>query len=231
MLKKQTIFGCLDRTADIGIKTGDLPHWFQPGAAMFVTFRTADSMPAEVINRWRLELEEWLRIRGLPLELAGRATAHERHESNALSQLPLPQRREFQRQRDRLWHRILDDCHGECLLKNSDIAMIVARALKFYDGQKYDLDRFVIMPNHVHAIVQFRHLFSLDVISQSWLRYTARQINRETQGSGEFWQDEPFDHVIRSPEQFQYLQSYIAENPRKAKLKDGEFSYWQRSDG
>ncbi len=228
MFEKQTNFRCLDRNAEIEIKIGDLPHWFQPGAAIFVTFRTADSMPAEVLARWRRELEEWLQIRDLPVELARRATTQERLNSDAFSQLPVEQRRDFQRQRDRLWHRSLDDCHGTCLLKNADNAMIVARALRFYDGQKYDLDRFVIMPNHAHAIVQFRHPFSLDVISQSWLRYTARQINLKTNSAGEFWQGEPFDHVIRSPEQFQYLQRYIAENPTKARLIDGEFLYWQR---
>ncbi len=47
--------------------------------------------------------------------------------------------------------------------------------------------------------------------------------------SGELWQGEPFDHVVRSPEQFEYLQGYIDNNPLKAKLRDGEFTLWRRA--
>ena len=98
----------------------------------------------------------------------------------------------------------------------------------YYNGNKYDLDSFVIMPNHVHAIVQFRAGAALDTISQTWMRYTARQINFEANRSGRFWQPEPFDHIIRNEKQFRYLQTYIADNPRKANLSDGKFLYWQR---
>ncbi len=85
------------------------------------------------------------------------------------------------------------------------------------------------MPNHVHAIVQFRPDADLKTISESWMRYTARQINRVNSGTGAFWQPEPFDHTIRSYEQFLNLQDYIADNPRKANLKEGEYLYWERS--
>jgi len=115
-------------------------------------------------------------------------------------------------------------------LKKPKLARIVANSLLFYDGRKYDLDRFIVMPNHVHAIVQFRTGESLDLVSESWMRYTARQINFETGDSGAFWQREPFDHIIRSLEQFEYLQKYVAENPLKANLRDGEFVFWAREE-
>jgi REP element-mobilizing transposase RayT len=99
----------------------------------------------------------------------------------------------------------------------------------FHMGTKYELDRLVVMPNHVHAIVQFYPESDLSVVSQSWMRYTARQINQALGTSGPFWQPEPFDHIIRSPEQFRYLQQYILDNPAKAKLRPGEFLYWERA--
>ena len=86
------------------------------------------------------------------------------------------------------------------------------------------------MPNHVHAIVQFRTEAGKSIIGQSWTRFTARQINPLIGASGAFWQPEPFDHAIRSDEQFQYLQKYVANNPAKAKLRDGEFQLWQRPE-
>ena len=48
----------------------------------------------------------------------------------------------------------LDRGHGECILKNSDLAEIVANALRHFDHDRYVLDAFVVMPNHVHVLVQ-----------------------------------------------------------------------------
>lgn len=84
------------------------------------------------------------------------------------------------------------------------------------------------MPNHVHVLVQFRQGYDLSTVSQSWMRYTARQINKEIGRTGVLWQPEAFDHIVRNPEQFEYLHRYIAENPKKANLKAGEFLYWKR---
>ncbi|MFN7627948.1 MAG: transposase [Pirellula sp.] len=130
---------------------------------------------------------------------------------------------------NQLLHRSLDSCHGSCLLRNPILAEIVADSIKKFDGEKYDLDSFVIMPNHVHVIVQFRQENGLHTIGQSWMRYTARRINERIGRTGVLWQPEPFDHAIRSSEQFEYFQRYITENPIKAKLAQGEFLYWRRS--
>ena len=183
----QPVFKSFDPCAELLVSERNLPHWFQPGAAIFVTFRTADSMPAEVVQRWQRELEE-------------------------------------------LFHRSLDACHGACVLRDPEIAKIVGETLLFHRGTKYELDRLVVMPNHVHAIVQFDPESNLSVVSQSWMRYSARQINQALGTSGPFWQPEPFDHIIRSPEQFHYLQQYIFDNPAKAKLRPGEFLYWERTN-
>jgi type I restriction enzyme R subunit len=59
----------------------------------------------------------------------------------------------------------------------------------------------------------------------SWLHYTAFRINPRIGAKGHFWQQEPFDHLVRSPEQYEYLRDYIAMNPEKARLQPGEFYY------
>lgn len=223
------VFGTFDPAADVEITERNLPHWFQPGAAMFVTFRSADSLPRDVVLRWQGELEQWLALRGLPVRFA-ESTVHRRlHNHDALlDELSAAENREFKRLTDRVFHRSLDECHGACLLRRPELAKIVGDAVLFYQDLKYDLDRFVVMPNHVHAIVQFRTGANLKTVSQSWMRFTARKINVATGDSGAFWQPEPFDHIIRSPEQFAYLQRYTADNPKKARLRPGEFLYWER---
>jgi REP element-mobilizing transposase RayT len=227
--EQPVVFGAFDPAIDVEITQRNLPHWFQPHAAIFVTFRTADSLPKDVVLRWQRELEEWLAARGLPVRLA-ESTAGRRLKSHEvmLKELSAADCREFKRQTDRAFHMSLDDCHGACLLQRPDLAKIVGDAILFFQGTSYDLDRFVVMPNHVHAIVQFRSGANLKTVSESWMRYSARKINSTIGRTGALWQPEPFDHIIRSAEQFEYLQRYIAENPQKAGLNPGEYLYWER---
>ncbi|MCA9161286.1 MAG: hypothetical protein KDA72_23310, partial [Planctomycetales bacterium] len=63
-----------------------------------------------------------------------------------------------------------------------------------------------------------------------WLHFTATQINRQTGERGHFWQQEPFDHLVRSPEQYEYLRGYIRDNPKKANLREGEYYYRRLAD-
>jgi hypothetical protein len=212
------VFGTFDPDADVDRSQRFLPHWFQPGVAAFVTFRTADSMPREVIERWRQEQQEWLRRHGLSESIAT--------EPERLKNLPKAVQRESRRLRDRLWHRQLDECHGACELRRPEVARGVGDALLHFNGERYNLDSFVVMPNHVHVLVQFRSGLTLAGQTESWLRYTARRINEQFGRRGAFWQSEPFDHLVRSGEQFAYLQQYIAENPRRARLREGEYLYW-----
>ncbi|MCY2977934.1 MAG: transposase [Planctomycetota bacterium] len=226
---QSVVFHALDRDAEVEVSVRNLPHWFQADAAIFVTFRTADSLPKEVILRMIAELCEWLRNHGLPVELADSMfhTKHPNHDQ-LLDQLESKQRRELKKLADQLFHRSLDDCHGDCLLKDSSSAQLVADAIRKFDDVRYDLDSLIVMPNHVHVLVQFRSGYDLATISQSWMRYTARVINTQIGRTGVLWQPEPFDHIIRSAEQFEYLHRYVAENPKKAKLEMGQYLYWQR---
>jgi putative transposase len=73
---------------------------------------------------------------------------------------------------------------------------------------------FVVMPNHVHLIVGLLGETDIEAQCSSWKRFAATRINRELGTSGRFWQEESFDHLIRSAEQFESIQRYIADNPR-----------------
>ena len=223
------VFNSLDLEAEIDISQRNLPHWFQVGAATFVTFRTADSIPKSVLLRWQRELVEWLKLRNLPCDLADSIfSPSETDRARLLDLLGIRHYREFKRLSDRIFHQSLDECHGVCLLRAPSVAKIVAEAVLHYVDEKYNLDNFIVMPNHVHAIVQFRVGANLDTVSQSWMRYSARRINQLLKREGHVWQAEPFDHIIRSPEQFHYLHNYIADNPQKANLPSSDYHYWSR---
>jgi len=124
------------------------------------------------------------------------------------------------------WHDELDKCHGNCVLKDAANAKTVADSLLKFDGDRYWMTDFVVMPNHVHMLVSFANDDSMLKQCEEWKRFTGRTINQRLEQSGRFWQQDGFDHLVRSEVQFEYFRRYIADNPRKAGLKTGEFVHY-----
>jgi predicted solute-binding protein/REP element-mobilizing transposase RayT len=196
-------FRALDKHGDIQRTRRNLPHWEQEGGTYFVTFRLADAVPAGLVKQWRQEVETWRKFHPEPWNAAASAEY----------------RRRFLRPRED-W---LDQGHGSCLLRDSRAAEVVAQALRFFDEQRYCLDAFVVMPNHVHVLVQPLTGFHLRDIVHSWKSYTARQLNRLLGRSGTVWMQESFDRIIRDWDALVRCRAYITRNPEKARLRRGEF--------
>ncbi len=193
------------------------PHWSQAGAIVFVTFRTADSIPAEVLSRWEREKADWMFRRG---HTNG-------HWTDILPQLCPKERGQFNQQFNRCREDFLDTCRGKCVLRQPVLAQIVADSLLHFDGDRYRMGDFIVMPNHVHLLAAFANPEQMRSQFDSWRHFTAVAINRAIGEKGQFWQQEPFDHLVRSEEQFRYLVNYIAQNPSKAGLKRGEYLHRQ----
>jgi len=81
-----------------------------------------------------------------------------------------------------------------------------------------------LMPNHAHLLAAFATAEAMREQCDSWLHYTAFRINQAIGEKGKLWQQEPFDHLVRNPAQYEYLREYIADNPRK-----GGFEAWRIS--
>jgi putative transposase len=207
---------CFDPKAEKFISELCRPHWSQAGAVIFITFRTHDSIPSEVIERWDREKQEWLRQRGKQMEA---------HWSVAVRALSEKDRADFQKTFDRCREEFLDLCHGRCLLRRPELAQIVADSLLHFDGERYRMGDFIIMPNHVHLLAVFSTAGVMKDQCDSWLHYTAFRINRTIDHKGKFWQQEPFDHLVRNPAQYDYLRRYIADNPHKAGLTVSKYLY------
>jgi REP element-mobilizing transposase RayT len=210
-----------DPAADWTIYYRKLPHWDQPGVMVFLTWRTVDSIPEATLQRWRVERAGWLRRHGIdPLADDWR---------QRLRALPAAARREYHVHFTSAWMECLDECHGECVLRRPELSAIVAENLLHRDGSDYELSDFVVMPNHVHALAQFRSEGGMQDCCRDWKHYTARKINSALGQSGQFWQTESFDHLVRSPEQFQYQRGYIERNPSAAGLQESEYRYYRRA--
>jgi REP element-mobilizing transposase RayT len=138
---------------------------------------------------------------------------------------PASKRREWRQlleiadERERLIHLEdwLDAGHGGCVLKRAGAAEIVQRVLQKFDGERYRLCGWVVMPNHVHVLIEAGGI-PLARVLHSWKAFTALEINRLTGRSGRLWQVEYFDRYIRDGEHFRKALRYIENNPVKAGL-------------
>lgn len=203
----------------VTVTRGHLPHWDQQGATYFITWRTADSIPKDVWQRWRADRDTWLEAHQIdPTAKDWRMRVEE---------LADDERQDFRRFAKALEDE-LDEGHGQCVLKRSDLAGIVSDALRFFDGDRYVLGDYVVMPNHVHLLVGGMARNAMLKQVESWKKWSAIKINEALGTSGRFWQDESFDHLVRSEASFMKFRQYIEANPRRAKLREGEFVWWKR---
>ena len=214
------IFEVFDASMDLRITEGKLPHWFQPGVTYFITWRTDDSIPRDVLDLWVRRRDDWLRRHGID-PLAPRWSAR-------LDELPNCQQHEFHATFSREFLEYLDRGYGACVLRRTELAAIVADSLRHFDGQRYVLADFVVMPNHVH--LQACLLGATDVQEQcySWKKFTATKINRVLGQRGRFWHEESFDHLVRTPEYFGHFRRYIADNGNQAGLSPQDYLHWSR---
>ena len=188
-----------------GIHTrGYLPHVKREGAAYFVTFRLADSLPKEVLLGFEREKAE--RLRRLADFVRRGESLNDSEEEIA---------RDLYRQIE----RYLDRGAGACYLRRADIADLVADTLRHFHESRYLLHEWVVMPNHVHTIVWPMPNHLLSDILKSWKQFTSRRA-KKILGLGEepFWQPESYDHWIRNDDEKARISRYIRNNPMTAGL-------------
>jgi REP element-mobilizing transposase RayT len=181
---------------------GYLPHWELEGATYFVTFRLADSLPKSVLDAFEFERQDVIKT----AEQQGRKLT--RSEQMRLDEL----------YSERI-EAALDAGTGACHLAKPGIAEIVAGALRHFDGRRYNLLAWCVMPNHIHAVFQPLHGHALADILHSWKSFTAKEANKVLQAKGQFWEREYYDHLIRDAQEFDRVIRYVVENPKKAGLE------------
>ena len=179
-----------------------LPHWYQPGKTQFVTFRLADSLPQSKMKEYRQLKEQWTKEHPQPW------TKTEQEEYDKLIGGRL--------------NKWLDDGLGSCVLKRADVRKCLEEALAFYDGKEYIIHAYVIMPNHVHILLTpIGDVNVVDILGRV-KGYSAKRINQTIGSSGELWQKDMFDRIVRSDENFNAIIEYIRTNP--SNLPDGSYA-------
>ena len=114
----------------------------------------------------------------------------------------------------------LNSGYGACHLANPQIAKVVEETLFKFDGERYRLIAWVIMPNHLHAIIEIIEGYSLEKILHSWKSYTANVANKILGRVGIFWYREYYDRYVRDSDHLENAIKYVHWNPVKAGLVD-----------
>ena len=112
----------------------------------------------------------------------------------------------------------LDQGYGQCYLRHSAVAQLVQNSLLFFDGERYKLSAWVVMPNHVHALLTPLVGHQLSQILHSLKSYTVIKANKILSTGGRFWQPESFDRYIRDSKHFASVVRYVENNPVNARL-------------
>jgi REP element-mobilizing transposase RayT len=168
---------------------GYLPHRDDAGLVQSITFRLADSFPSATLAEWR----DWIdpetgRVRSSDAATRARIEA------------------------------FLDAGHGECWLRRPTLARLVEEALLRFDGERYRLIAWCVMPNHVHVVAESCGGYALPGMVHSWKSFTASEANREMGRSGAFWYRDYWDRYIRDGRHLEAAVGYVEANPVKAGL-------------
>ena len=143
--------------------------------------------------------------------LADAMPASRRHEWEVLFQI-----KDEREKRTRL-EAYLDRGCGECHLRDPRAAAAVEQVIQRFDGRRYRLVAWVVMPNHFHALVELWTI-TLGELLKAWKGVSARAINLVLGRRGQLWQDDYWDRYIRDEEHFGKARRYIESNPVKAGL-------------
>ena len=180
------------------VTTGHLPHVSECQKLYAITFRLHDSLPHEVVMAYT---EDSKRTFG----------------DNVPS---------FKTKREAFLHKkmmaAIDAGYGECLLKDKTARSIVEEAFEYIDNNMARVHAYVIMPNHVHAVLETLGETSIQQVMHSLKSYTALRINTCLHRKGSVWQREYYDRIIRNEAHYTNAINYIHDNPRHC--KDGEYT-------
>jgi REP element-mobilizing transposase RayT len=197
---------------EIEIKTGgNLPHWQQGTVWYFITYRLADALPKQVVAEMAERREHW-------------------KKTHDLANLSSEELAEYYKLFSEHYENLLNAGSGSCILRDAQNAKIVADAFRFFEHERYELDEFVIMPNHVHILVKPLPGYRLDDILHSWKSFTANKINKRLGRTGQLWQHESYDHIVRNERAMEAIRNYIRENPKVGGASCSPFQTMREQD-
>lgn len=171
---------------------GKFPHR-EYKLLQFISYRLYDCVPQKVIEAWKEELK--------------------------VTEMTMSNDPKVEALRKRI-DKYEDAGYGQCFLQDPRIASMIQENLFHFNGVRYNVLNWCIMPNHVHVLIEVKEGWTLSTIMHGWRSYTAHQANKILGRTGDFWMDEYFDRYIRDEKHLETVVNYIDNNPVKAGLVD-----------
>ena len=212
---------------DVLFYRSNITHIIPEGAALFITFRLYDSIPAFLVKQYEAEYRKAAKLIKA-LHRGRQEVARIRLRALKFSFL------------EKCEALMDEETYGEYWLKDPCIAEILENKLHQLDGEMYRLLCYCIMSNHVHLVIDLsgslsyadplyaqrarKSMASYPKIMQFIKGSTARQINEYLGRSGCFWQRDNYERYIRNERHLFYAINYTLKNPVKA----GICTSWDR---
>lgn len=193
--------------AKSGLTQGYLPHW--NARFVFVTFRLADSLPLYAMEEMKALDDKW----------------YGKYAQEWTEQIE----QAYQRERVILSNELLDKALGSCVLKRTDVREALVKTLMHFDEVCYRMHAYVVMPNHVHLLMETLDEWRMQDLMRSIKGYSARVINAMLGTAGQVWARESYDRYIRDEQHFYRVIRYIQHNSRHC--APDEFALYVRSVG
>ena len=125
---------------------------------------------------------------------------------------------EDERERRKKLEAYLDKGRGASWLRRPEVAAICENGFRHFDGERYTLRAWCLMPNHVHVLVSVTTVPMSEFV-KSWKGYTAHRSNEILhRANASFWAEDYWDTYMRDTEQELRIVHYIESNPVKAGL-------------
>jgi|SaaInlStandDraft_1057018.scaffolds.fasta_scaffold117387_1 putative transposase len=197
----------------------NLPHYDAAHKYQMITYRLADSLPADVLENIIKKCQQ------IEQSVSG-STGGSPVNIDLIKYKAMIE-------------KYLDVGRGSCLLGRTEYGRIIIENWHFFAGKRYDLLAYVVMPNHVHLLIKTYEDWPLSKVIQSWKSYTSHkilQLERDRRAASEpgstdrviddelgiLWQREYWDRFIRDERHFIDAVNYIHYNPVKAGLVKNE---------
>jgi len=137
---------------------------------------------------------------------------------------PSADRESDELQKRKIIEETLDKGFGSCILQEPSVAQVVVDNWIFYNGKRYDLIAYVVMPNHVHVLIKTYQEWSIGKIVWAWKSLVTKYVNSEVDLKNRF---------LNSIAQFQANNFQIKTSSKMQKFiktdsKNKSFSIWQR---
>lgn len=129
-------------------------------------------------------------------------------------------RRQSDADRRKRFERRLDAGHGAWHLRDPRVSRMIEAAITYFDSIRYYLQAWVVMPNHVHVLIEPLGVWTVAQIIHSWKSFASKEANRILGLTGALWQREYFDRVVRDQDHFVKAVEYVHGNPMGAGLAE-----------